>query len=390
MQLSVPLEGLPEPVLITEQAGLVEVSRELLKEPILAVDTESNGLHAYREQVCLVQFSTLDTDYLIDPLALQDLSPLSPVFADPKIEKIFHAAEYDLICLSRDFGFKFANLFDTMLAARILGRTMLGLGPLLEAEFGIILDKRQQRADWGKRPLPPEQLSYARLDTHFLIPLRNSMRQQLVDRERWELAKEDFQRLTTFPGRLEAEETEEVVIPHVTGAHELTPQQYAVLIELLKYRDKIAKSQNRPLFKVFSSETLLDIARYSPGNLHELSQRVGMTPRQVDRHGRKLLQAVRQGLQADPVYQPRPVRPSDAYLNRLERLRTWRKKAAQELEVESDIILPKDLMLAIANSNPETMQDLGNVLQDAPWRFQQLGEQMLEALKNHSRSNQSK
>src|SRR5512139_501768 len=175
-----------EAELVETHSHLQRMVDALSQTPIIAVDTESNSLHAYREQVCLVQFSTPTTDYLVDPLALQDLSPLAPLFADPGIEKIFHAAEYDLLCLSRDFGFKFANLFDTMLAARILGRNMVGLGSLLESEFGILLDKRHQRADWGKRPLPEDQLSYARLDTHFLIPLRNHMRQELQDRQWWE------------------------------------------------------------------------------------------------------------------------------------------------------------------------------------------------------------
>ena len=151
-----------------------------------------------------------------------------------------------------------------MLAARIMGREVLGLGPLLEAEFGIVLDKRHQRADWGKRPLPEDQLSYARLDTHFLILLRNTMRKELEERGRWELAKEDFQRLSNIAER---SDIEEVHMPRISGAHELTPQQYAVLVELCRYRDKVARSQNRPLFKVFSGDTLLEIARFCPGNL---------------------------------------------------------------------------------------------------------------------------
>jgi ribonuclease D len=140
----------------------------------VAVDTESNSLFAYREQVCLVQFSTTQADFLVDPLALADLTPLAPLFADPKIEKVFHAAEYDLLCLKRDFGFSFANLFDTMLAGRILGRKEIGLGAMLEAFYGVQADKRHQRANWGQRPLPAPLLEYATLDTHYLIPLRDA------------------------------------------------------------------------------------------------------------------------------------------------------------------------------------------------------------------------
>ena len=120
-----------EPIWIDHPAALVRLADVLLRQTVIAVDTESNSLFAYQEQVCLIQFSTDTNDYLVDPLVLADLSPLGPVFANPTIEKVFHAAEYDVICLKRDFGFEFNNLFDTMLAARILGRSGLGLGTTL-------------------------------------------------------------------------------------------------------------------------------------------------------------------------------------------------------------------------------------------------------------------
>ncbi len=116
------------PVLITRPGPLKDLAADLSRQSLVAVDTESNSLHAYREQVCLIQFSTEETDYLVDPLALDDLSSLGPIFANPDIEKIFHAAEYDLICLKRDFGFQFANLFDTMVAASILGKARNRIG----------------------------------------------------------------------------------------------------------------------------------------------------------------------------------------------------------------------------------------------------------------------
>jgi ribonuclease D len=147
-----------KPVWIDRPHTLEAMVKDLVKYPLLAVDTESNSLYVYREQVCLIQFSTGETDYLVDPLALTDLSPLSPLFADPKIEKIFHAAEYDIICLKRDFGFKFANIFDTMVASRVLGKQAVGLASILKEMFGLDIDKRFQRANWGRRPLPPPQL----------------------------------------------------------------------------------------------------------------------------------------------------------------------------------------------------------------------------------------
>ncbi len=186
-----------ELVWVARPKDLLGMADDLAQQSIIGVDTESNSLFAYQEQVCLIQFSTEFTDYLVDPLAIMDLSSLGPIFADPNIEKVFHAAEYDLICLKRDFGFMFRNLFDTMLAARILGRPGLGLGTMLEAEFGIEVDKRYQRANWARRPLSPEMKHYARMDTHYLLPLRNILLEALEETNRLVLAMEDFQRLTT-------------------------------------------------------------------------------------------------------------------------------------------------------------------------------------------------
>ncbi len=146
---------------------------ELARQAVIAVDTESNSLHAYRERVCLIQFSTVERDIVLDPLALDDLSPLAGIFANPDIEKVFHAAEYDLICLRRDYGFSFSRIFDTMHAGRILGSRLAGLDRLLEDKFGVKISKHFQKADWGVRPLSRELLLYAAVDTHYLIPLRD-------------------------------------------------------------------------------------------------------------------------------------------------------------------------------------------------------------------------
>ena len=254
--------SLPKPVLITRPDSLNQMANQLANEPILAVDTESNSLYAYKEQVCLIQFSTPQDDFLVDPLVLDDLTPLGNIFSDPKIEKIFHAAEYDLITLKRDYKFKFENLFDTMIAARILGWEKIGLGSILKAEFDVELDKRYQRANWGKRPIPPEMVDYARLDTHYLIPLRFRLKNELLSHKRWPIAQEDFARLRYVNGRDLDDQPEPCW--RVRGAYDLDSQQAAVLLELCIYRMGVAESINRPLFKVISDQTL-------PGDLRSLS-----------------------------------------------------------------------------------------------------------------------
>jgi ribonuclease D len=377
-------KNIPDYYLITEAEDLEDLARALQSEAVIAVDTESNSLYAYHERVCLLQFSTLEADYLVDPLALEDLSPLAPLFKDAAVEKVFHAAEYDLLCIKRDFEFECVHLFDTMLAARILGRHEFGLGAMLETEFGVHLDKRQQRANWGERPLPQHLLDYARLDTHYLIALRNRLEAELQERGLWELAQEDFARLCALSAPENGRNGTNARTPdcwRISGSHDLTPQQAAVLQELCRYRDQVARYLDRPLFKVLNDHTLLAIAATAPRNLEELSQLPGMSPAQVRRHGRQLLQMVQQGLKAEPLYPPRAVRPDDNYLRRLEALRNWRKRLATRLRVPSDVVLPRELMLALADGGPSTFEQLSVILRHSPWRLQHFGQQILDAIR---------
>jgi ribonuclease D len=371
-------EPLPKPILITRQPALKQMVDQFLDEPILAVDTESNSLFAYQEQVCLIQFSTPKDDYLVDPLALDDLSPLQPLFANPQIEKIFHAAEYDLISLKRDFSFTFENLFDTMQAARILGWEEIGLGSILKIEFNVELNKRFQRANWGKRPLPSDMLAYARLDTHYLIPLRYRIKAELKSNGRWPLAQEDFSRLRFVNGR----DPETIPEPcwRVRGAYDLRPQQAAVLLELCNYRTEMAKRIDRPVFKVIGDRTLMAIAEECPRSASELKAIPKLSKKQYQMHERGLLRAVEDGLKADPVHPPRTPRPDDQYLARLEALREWRKSTARRMRVKSDVVLPRDVLNAITSRDPANMRELAEIMKQVPWRLEHFGEQILGTL----------
>lgn len=375
------------PDLITHASDLKRLAGILQNQPIIAVDTESNSLYAYKEQVCLVQFSTLEEDYLVDPLAFKHLDLLAPVFSDPQIEKVFHAAEYDLFCLRRDFGFEFANLFDTMVAARILGREAVGLGAILEAEYGVQLDKRYQRANWGLRPLPEHQLHYALMDTHYLIPLRNRLHSELHTRDLWSLAHEDFERLAHQHWEENGRNGEKPLdCWRVRGSHDLKPRQAAVLHALCQYRDEIARNLNRPLFKVIGDQTLIAIASNTPFTFEDLSHLPGMSRGQIRRHGNQLLQAVQRGLKAKPLHPPRQPRPDEHYTERVDALKRWRKITAQQMGVKSDIILPRDLVQSLAEQNPLNLQELKAMMNEVPWRFEHFGHQILQTL-NHRKES---
>jgi len=373
-------DNLPPPIFIARQPALQRLANALLHEVQIAVDTESNSLYAYRERVCLIQFSTPQGDFIVDPLTLEDLSPLAAVFRNSKIEKIFHAAEYDLICLKRDFGFEFSNIFDTMVASRILGREECGLGSILEEQFQVKLDKRQQRANWGQRPLPAHLLTYARLDTHYLMALRERLYSELEQSGRLPLALEDFRRMCQVNGR--GNEIGPQDPWRVNGAHDLPAQNAAVLMELCQYRDSVARAVDRPLFKVIGDKTLVAIAANCPKNEEQLSHIPGMSRAQIARYGKNLLAAVRRGLQAPPAYPPRHKRPDESYLIRLEALRVWRKTIAQRMGVSSEVVLPRDLLYRVADSNPVEVDELAEILTDVPWRREKFGREILKVMAN--------
>ena len=349
----------------------------MARQPHLAVDTESNSLHAYREQVCLIQFSTPETDYLVDPLKLNDLSPLAPIFADPKIEKIFHAAEYDIITLKRDFNFTFANIFDTMQAARILGYRQVGLDSLLAKKFGVTVNKRYQKADWGRRPLSAELLNYARLDTHYLLNLRDLLQAELEKTDRWRLALEEFGRICQVNGHTE---NGCAAWQRVGGTQKLTDRELTILQELCRWREVQARRMNRPLFKVIGDRTLVSVAQAAPQRYDHLGE-TGLTLRQMDLFASDILEAVRRGMEARPVRRPISPRPDEAFLRRLDTLRQWRKSTARKMGVESDVVLPRPFVQAIAEKDPKDLAALAALMPDSPWRLERFGEKILELLK---------
>jgi ribonuclease D len=368
---------LSNPIWVDRQVALNRMTADLRRYPVLAVDTESNSLFAYKERVCLIQFSTSESDYLVDPLVLSDLSQLSPIFADHAIEKVFHAAEYDILCLKRDYGFHFDNIFDTMIAGRLLGRKEVGLGSMLQAEFGVTLDKRYQRANWGRRPMPAALLAYARLDTHYLIGLRNRLQAALAASGLILLAAEDFNHLCRVkPSVAEVEEGDNFW--RISGSQALIPQQAAVLRELWLWRDRQAQAMNLPLFKVMANSLLLEIARSCPKHEDELANIPGMGTGLAVRFGDGILISVQRGLNTRPItYRNHNPRPNDAFLKRLENLREWRKSTAQRLEVESDVVLPRELMEQIATLNPQSLSELGVIMKCFPWRFDHYGTEIM-------------
>lgn len=367
------------PVLVDFPEAFDRMLDALAGEPVLGLDTESDSLYRYFHKVCLIQISTRRADYVVDPLGGLDLGPLGAFLADPAVETVFHAAENDILALKRDFGFQFVRVFDTMLAARILGYRRVGLAALLHDKVGVELDKRTQLTDWGHRPLTAEQLDYACLDSHYLLHLRTLLQEELMARGRWREAQEVF---SALPG------TSYVVKSfdpdgfwRFREARELSSSELAILKELYLWRDAQARDMNRPPFKVASDEVLVRLSREQPRRMADL--RLGGW--QIRHFGSAILDAIARG-KAAPSPQP-PSRPLNrehrldpAAVNRYDKLRAWRSQRAVERGVEADVVLTNEALLAIARAVPTSLEMLEGLGVMGPWKLDEYGSDVLAVL----------
>lgn len=370
---------LPPAKYITTDRDLRSLVDALKVESLIAFDTESNSLYAYRERVCLVQISTRAADYILDPLTIRDMKPLGEVLADSAIEKVFHAAEYDLMCLKRDYGFAINSLFDTMTAARICGYKNIGLNTLLSIFAGVELDKSHQRDNWGQRPLPRESLAYAQMDTHYLPMLRDKLYEELNENHRLEEARETFEEQLKVPAAAQRHDPEgywRIALPN-----ELNKRETAVLRELYHWRDGAARRIDTPPFKVMGDHVLLALARLQPQRRIDLIDVKGLSSSQIGRYGDDLIAAVQRGLKTRPPAPPTPEINDPLVIGLYTALRDWRKIRAQERGVESDVIISKDALWTLAEKAPTSLADMQDIPGLGPWRLATYGTELLDVIK---------
>jgi ribonuclease D len=377
------------PTLIYTQPAFAQMMEVLWERKVVALDTESDSLFSYYPKVCLIQISTFAgeqndvneiVDYLIDPLRFTELEPLGKLLADPGCTVIMHAADNDIFLLQREFNFTVAKLFDTQLAARILGWPRAGLAAILEEHFGVVSNKRMQRTNWGKRPLTPEQIAYAQMDTHYLLALRQRQIQELHERERWEEALEAFEQLTTtdFRARVASERTiwqmkETRTVPHAL---------MGVLESLWMWREQEAQKQDRPPFKIVNNQVLIDLAHKQPTSLTQLHEIHALSPSEIHRYGSALLHAVASGkarpLPALPEASPRLEQWLDkATMDRYDALRNWRSKTAATRGVAPEIVLNNEVLLEVAKRQPRTLEELREIDAIGPWKAKTYGADLL-------------
>jgi ribonuclease D len=343
----------------------------------LAVDTEGDSLHSYWPRVCLVQITADGVDYIIDPFAI-DTGPLAGPFADPAVEVIMHAAENDVRQLKRDFGFSFVNLFDTMVAARILGYPRWGLADLLRDAFGVELDKRFQRHDWAARPIVPAALTYAALDTHYLLALREKLGEELRVAGRADEAAEEFARLAAAPPADHGFDAHDFW--RVRGAHDLDPAQRPLLRELYQVRDSEAQRSNRPPFKIMPDSALIAITRAAPHSQQELEAVPGVPLVIARRYGRLLLAAMRRADGQPPLIQERLPR-DEVRENRYEALRAWRNARAAARGVEGDVIVANSVLRALAAAAPRDVATLAASGLLGAWKLNAYGAEIVNVLR---------
>jgi ribonuclease D len=375
---------MPLPVWIRTPAGLAALAAELRGAAALAVDTEADSLHHYPGKLCLVQIADdRGHAHLVDPLVLPDLAPLAPLVADPGIVKIFHAADNDLAYFKRLYGFTVTALFDTAVAARLLGVTALSLDGLLTQYLGVEPAKSRQKDDWSRRPLSPDQEAYALNDVLHLIRLRERLIAELEAKGRLAWVQEECAALAALSV------PDKVVDPdaylRLKGAKDLDGRGLAVLRELRQARETLALRLDRPPFMILGNESLVALAAKRPHGNEEILAVPGCTANVVRRSGAAILEAVRRGeAVADaelPVRRspPRPNVPA-AVRRRAEALRVWRAKAAKELGLDPGVLFPQRLIDRLAAEPPRDREALERVEGVRRWRAERFGEELLKAL----------
>jgi ribonuclease D len=373
----------PPYIVVSSPQGFQRMVESLISATRIAIDMEADSLYHYYEKVCLIQFSTDSETYILDPLAITEIAQLAPILANPMVEKVFHAAGYDVHCLRRDFGFSFTNIFDTHVAAQLLGYEFLGLSSLMEQLLGIHHSKRRQRDDWSRRPLISEQLEYAAMDTHHLLRLRDALAAELQEKGRLSWALEEFETVAAIE-RPEKEFDAEG-FRRIKGSRELPPQDLAVLRALYLLRDTIARKLDVPPFKVLNNSVLIELARRPPAAPREMFNRPGISYRVARRFAGDILKTIAQARRKDPAFLETPPRKnwrpvSRATKQRLEALRLWRQEKALQLNLHVGIVFPANVLENLAVTSPTDVDELARLPGMRQWRVREFGAEITEIL----------
>ena len=372
------------PVLIDEAAAATGALTDIAESRELALDTEGASFHRFVDRVYLLQLSTRQRTAIIDPLSVpaDALAPLGALLESPSVEVVLHDADYDLRLLHQDYGWHVRRIFDTRIAAQLLGLKAFGLSALLERYFGVVLDKKHQRADWSMRPLPQDMLDYAAQDTAYLLDLRDRLSDELAKLGRSDWAREEFDRLEGL--RWENEDPSLGYL-RIKGARDLSRRELAVLRELASWRDSVARDMDRATFRVIGNEQLLDLARVQPRTREDLAKLKGISRGLLENRAPEMIAAIRRGLEVPDADLPRfPKAPrwdrDPGFDERVNALRNVREHMAHKLAIDPGVLAPRERLEAVARKNPQNRDELSEVQQLRRWQAEVLGEEFLRAL----------
>ncbi len=339
--------------MIADAAGLEDLLDRIADLAVIAVDTEADSLHCYFEKLCLIQISTPTEHVLVDPLADVPIEPLLDALADKRV--IFHGADYDLRMLRRAGSFEPRDIFDTMIASRLCGVDQLGLGALVEKHFGVQLSKSSQKANWARRPLPPEMIEYAMNDTRYLLELAERIEAELHRLGRWDWFTESRDRMVASSREIKERDAENVW--RISGSARLSPRAQSVLRVLWFWRDAEARAWNRPPFHVASNDDLLRISECAA------TGRPFPMPRMTSRRRRSFEVTLALALQVPEAEWPkmerkRGKRRTNEQLKRFDELRAVRDGVAVGLQIDPSILASRGALEAISidSSSPALMR----------------------------------
>ena len=368
--------------LIKTASDLEQIANIFSNEQIIGVDVEADSLHHFKEKVCLIQISSSKQSVVIDPLPLKDISPLKSVFANSAIKKVFHGADYDIRSLNRDFGIEINNLFDTQLACMFLGIRSTSLDAVLQANFDVALDKKYQKKDWSVRPLSPEMMDYAALDSAYLPALSSKVEKKLEETGRLSWVFEECEYLSKV--RFEANNGDPLYLKF-KGAGRLNSESLVVLEALLKIRKNIAQKKDRPLFKIFSNQSIMKITLEKPSTLYQLKESNFLSKKQVQMYGKTIINAVTSALEipvADRPGYPKKKAPfqDPSVPRQIKALKKWRDNLAEKLGIDPGVLISNAVIHAIIIEKPATMNDLEKIRSLRNWRKKEFGEEILSVL----------
>src|SRR3954468_8827561 len=362
--------------------------RSIADVDLLALDTEGASFHRFVDRIYLLQLSTRDRHAVIDPLPIGPPAGLGALLESPDVEVVFHDADYDLRLLQQDYGWRITHIFDTRIAAQLLGYTAFGLAALLERFFDVKLDKKHQRADWSMRPLTADMLDYAAQDTRYLLELKDKMSAELERMGRMTWAREEF---ALLEGTRWADEEPGSAFLRLKGARDLNRRELAVLRELVPWRDSVARQMDRATFRVLGNEQLLDISRPQPQTREALAKVKGMPRGILEQRAGDLLDAVRRALavpEADLPRFPKAARwdRDPDFDARVSALKTARDEAAKRLALDPGVLCSRDRMEAVARRNPATVDEVMEVTELRRWQANELAPAFVAALEPHRKA----